>query len=92
MLRIIVSINFPQHLGATDDIPVRLSMRSGRPLLDNVYLNGHGPYQFLLDTGSETDVRFHKKHCNDAKGPNGAGLSWLAFQCGRFECRSKVGA
>jgi hypothetical protein len=31
---------------------VSLQIRDGRPVVDNVYVNGHGPYRFLLDTGS----------------------------------------
>jgi hypothetical protein len=28
-------------------------MIQGRPVLDEVFVNGHGPYRFLLDTGAE---------------------------------------
>jgi hypothetical protein len=31
---------------------VTLQIRDGRPLVDGVFVNGHGPYRFLLDTGS----------------------------------------
>jgi hypothetical protein len=31
---------------------VKLQMREGHPLVRGVYINGHGPYRFLLDTGS----------------------------------------
>jgi hypothetical protein len=31
---------------------VKLEIRDGRPVVDGVYVNGHGPYKFLLDTGS----------------------------------------
>jgi len=31
---------------------VRLRILDGRPVVSGVYLNGHGPYQFLLDTGT----------------------------------------
>lgn len=27
----------------------------GRPVVDGVYLNGHGPFRFLIDTGAETN-------------------------------------
>lgn len=30
----------------------RLEFRDGRPVVDGVYVNGHGPYRFLVDTGS----------------------------------------
>jgi hypothetical protein len=32
-----------------------LHLRAGRPLVDGVYVNGHGPYRFLLDTGAESN-------------------------------------
>jgi hypothetical protein len=31
---------------------VKVQMIEGRPLVDGVYVNGHGPYRFLLDTGT----------------------------------------
>ena len=31
---------------------VKLHMRDGRPVVDGVTVNGHGPYRFLLDTGA----------------------------------------
>src|SRR5579864_115663 len=41
-------------IGSTGSAPndVTLQIRSGRPVVDGVYVNGHGPYRFLLDTGS----------------------------------------
>src|SRR5262245_30715466 len=51
---IIVSINCPRNLDAGDR-SIRLRMRSGRPVVEDVYLNGHGPYRFLLDTGGQTN-------------------------------------
>ena len=35
---------------------VKLQVRDGRPLVDGVYVNGHGPYRFLLDTGSNVNL------------------------------------
>ena len=35
---------------------VKLQMRDGRPVVDGVYVNGHGPYRFLVDTGSNIDL------------------------------------
>jgi hypothetical protein len=29
-----------------------LQIREGRPVVDGVYVNGHGPYKFLVDTGA----------------------------------------
>jgi hypothetical protein len=31
---------------------VKLEMRDGRPVVDGVFINDHGPYRFLVDTGS----------------------------------------
>lgn len=31
---------------------VKLQVREGCPIVDGVYVNGHGPYRFLLDTGT----------------------------------------
>jgi hypothetical protein len=33
-----------------------LQVRQGRPIVDGVYVNGHGPYSFLLDTGSNVNL------------------------------------
>jgi hypothetical protein len=32
---------------------VKLQVREGCPIVDGVYVNGHGPYRFLLDTGTQ---------------------------------------
>jgi aspartyl protease len=32
---------------------VNLQVREGCPIVDGVYVNGHGPYRFLLDTGTQ---------------------------------------
>ena len=31
---------------------MNVQIREGRPVVDGVYVNGHGPYRFLLDTGA----------------------------------------
>src|ERR1700743_2662780 len=31
---------------------VRLQVIQGRPVVDGVYVNGHGPYRFLVDTAT----------------------------------------
>jgi Aspartyl protease len=31
---------------------MNVQIREGRPFVDGVYVNGHGPYKFLLDTGT----------------------------------------
>jgi hypothetical protein len=35
---------------------VKLQVRDGRPFVDGVYVNGHGPYRFLLDTGTNMNL------------------------------------
>lgn len=30
----------------------KLDVQSGRPIVDGVFVNGHGPYRFLVDTGT----------------------------------------
>jgi hypothetical protein len=34
----------------------KLEVRDGHPILDGVYVNGHGPYRFLVDTGTNVDL------------------------------------
>jgi len=35
---------------------VKLQVRDGRPFVDGVFVNGHGPYRFLLDTGTNMNL------------------------------------
>lgn len=35
---------------------VNLQVREGRPIVDGVYVNGHGPYRFLVDTGANVNA------------------------------------
>ena len=35
---------------------VKLQVRDGRPIVDGVYVNGHGPFRFLVDTGSNINL------------------------------------
>src|SRR5580704_9658069 len=35
---------------------VKLQIREGRPFVDGVYVNGHGPYRFLVDTGANMNL------------------------------------
>ena len=37
------------------DGSIRLRLAGGRPVVDDVFLNGHGPFRFLLDTGAQTN-------------------------------------
>jgi Aspartyl protease len=34
---------------------IQLKVMAGKPVVDGVFLNGHGPYRFLLDTGSQSN-------------------------------------
>jgi len=34
---------------------IPLKVITGKPIVDGVFLNGHGPYRFLLDTGSQSN-------------------------------------
>jgi hypothetical protein len=34
----------------------KLDIQEGRPVVDGVYVNGHGPYRFLLDTGANVNL------------------------------------
>jgi len=38
---------------AAPDGPIRLNTLSGIPVVDGVFLNGSGPYRFVLDTGGQ---------------------------------------
>jgi hypothetical protein len=38
---------------AQASIPLKVMI--GKPVVDGVFLNGHGPYRFLLDTGSQSN-------------------------------------
>jgi hypothetical protein len=35
---------------------VKMQVREGRPIVDGVFVNGHGPYRFLLDTGANVNL------------------------------------
>src|SRR5262245_46488630 len=54
LLGIIVSIDLTGHFAAAES-QIRLQIRSGRPVVNGVYVNGKGPYLFLLDTGAQTN-------------------------------------
>jgi hypothetical protein len=49
-----LALTLPQKAIAAGpaDYSVRIEMREGRPVVDGVYVNGHGPYRFLVDTGA----------------------------------------
>jgi len=35
---------------------VKMQVSGGRPIVDGVYVNGHGPYRFLVDTGTNVNL------------------------------------
>src|ERR1019366_8089585 len=35
---------------------VKVQVRDGRPIIDGIYVNGHGPYRFLVDSGSNVNL------------------------------------
>lgn len=35
---------------------VGMQVRDGHPIVDGVYVNGHGPYRFLVDTGADVNL------------------------------------
>jgi hypothetical protein len=35
---------------------IRLQVRSGLPIVDGVFVNGHGPHRFLVDTGTNVNM------------------------------------
>ena len=34
---------------------VKIDLIDGRPVVDGVYVNGHGPYRFLVDTATTSN-------------------------------------
>ena len=40
---------------ASADTAVTMRLTRGRPVVDGVYVNGHGPYRFLVDTGTTSN-------------------------------------
>jgi hypothetical protein len=46
----LIIVAIPLH-GAT-----KLHVAEGRPIVDGVYVNGHGPFRFLLDTGANVNL------------------------------------
>jgi hypothetical protein len=34
----------------------KIQVRDGRPVVDGIYVNGHGPYRFLVDTGTNVNL------------------------------------
>src|SRR5579863_9819906 len=60
-----------------------LQMIEGFPVVDGVYINGHGPYRFLVDTGAQTNevdrklarsIGLHAEYQSELATPTGATL------------------
>jgi hypothetical protein len=47
-----VAVGLQPVAARTSEGTVSLQIREGRPVVDGAYLNGHGPYRFLVDTGT----------------------------------------
>jgi hypothetical protein len=50
-----------------------MRVEDGRPVVNGVFVNGRGPYRFLVDTGSnvnliETDLAWEGRHDRDLSG------------------------
>ena len=45
----------PEAAGALPIRSLTITVISGRPVVDGVYLNGQGPFLFLIDTGAQTN-------------------------------------
>jgi hypothetical protein len=35
---------------------IKMQVMKGRPVVDGVFVNGHGPYRFLVDTGANVNL------------------------------------
>jgi predicted aspartyl protease len=54
---LLATLMVPSMASATpEDDSLKLQVRSGRPVVEGVYVNGHGPYRFLIDTGATLNV------------------------------------
>jgi hypothetical protein len=45
----------PSAVAQPGQASLPLKIETGKPVVDGVFLNGHGPYRFLLDTGSQSN-------------------------------------
>jgi hypothetical protein len=54
MITAAISGGNAESLPPTDG-SLRMIILSGRPVVDGVYLNGQGPFRFLVDTGAQTN-------------------------------------
>ena len=47
-----IALTWPALGTTASPLAIPLQMRDGRPIVDGVYVNGRGPYRFLIDTGA----------------------------------------
>jgi Aspartyl protease len=51
------TMTFPLILKASSASPgAKIEILDGRPVGEGVFINGHGPYRFLLDTGANVNL------------------------------------
>jgi hypothetical protein len=63
-LACLLAISIPCAAQQASQPTLKLQVVAGRPVVDGVFINGYGPYRFLLDTGGQTnqiEVRLAQK-------------------------------
>jgi hypothetical protein len=57
-MAIVMAIAIGTHIMAAGPLlaEVKMQVRNGRAVVDGVYVNGHGPYRFLVDTGTNINL------------------------------------
>jgi hypothetical protein len=56
LARIAAAASLPGIIACPLAGAVKLDIRDGRPFVKDVFVNGHGPYRFLIDTGANMNV------------------------------------
>jgi hypothetical protein len=51
----ILAASLSCNAGQTPETMVKLTLFNGLPVVDGVFLNGEGPFRFLLDTGAQVN-------------------------------------
>ena len=55
VLLAVIALGSLSSTPAVSQTPVKLVLSGGVPVVEGIFLNGSGPYRFLLDTGSQTN-------------------------------------
>lgn len=55
LVLVLVSLTASACTAQTTPLTLKLEVAQGLPVLDGVYVNGRGPYRFLLDTGNQSN-------------------------------------